>query len=41
MSREEFTAWSVEARAKRDACCAGQLPLDDFVAWLNSDKAEK
>ena len=41
MSREEFTAWSIEARAKRDACCAGQLSLDDFVAWLNSDKAEK
>ena len=41
MTREEFTAWSVEARAKRDACSAGQLPLEEFVEWLNSDKPAK
>ena len=41
MTREEFTAWSVEARAKRDACSAGKLPLEEFVAWLNSDKPSK
>ena len=41
MTREEFTAWSVEARAKRDQCSAGELPLEDFVAWLNSDKPGK
>jgi len=41
MTREEFTAWSAEARAKRDACSAGELPLDEFVAWLNSDKPSK
>ena len=41
MTREEFTAWSVEARAKRDKCSAGELPLDEFVAWLNSDKPQK
>jgi hypothetical protein len=41
MTREEFTAWSVEARAKRDACSAGKLPLEEFVAWLNSDKPTK
>lgn len=41
MTREEFAAWSVEARAKRDACSAGNLPLDEFVEWLNSDKPQK
>ncbi|MBE6909493.1 MAG: hypothetical protein E7474_07980 [Ruminococcaceae bacterium] len=41
MTREEFTAWSVEARAKRDKCSAGELPLEEFVAWLNSDKPKK
>lgn len=41
MTREEFTAWSVEARAKRDACCAGELPLEEFVEWLNSDRPVK
>ena len=41
MSRDEFTAWSVEARAKRDACSAGELPLEEFVEWLNSDKPVK
>lgn len=41
MSREEFTAWSKEARAKRDACSEGKLPLDEFVTWLNSDKPKK
>ncbi len=41
MTREEFTAWSVEARAKRDLCTAGKLPLEEFVVWLNSDKPQK
>ena len=38
MTREEFTQWSVEARAKRDLCSAGELPLEEFVDWLNSDR---
>ncbi len=41
MTREEFTAWSVEAREKRDKCSAGELPLEEFIAWLNSDKPQK
>ena len=41
MTREEFTAWSVEAREKRDKCVAGDLPMEEFVAWLNSDKPGK
>lgn len=38
MSKAEFSAWSKTAREKRDACVAGKLPLEDFVAWLDSDK---
>lgn len=38
MTREGFNAWSQEAREKRDLCVAGKLTLDEFVAWLDSDK---
>ena len=38
MAKAEFTAWSKTAREKRDACVAGKLSLEDFVAWLDSDK---
>ena len=38
MTKAEFTAWSKEAREKRDACVVGKLTLEDFVAWLDSDK---
>ena len=38
MTREEFDKWAAEAREKRDACVAGKLSLEDFVAWLDSDK---
>ena len=38
MTKEEFTKWSEEARAKRDACVAGKLSLEEFVAWLDQDK---
>lgn len=38
MTREEFDKWSAEAREKRDACVAGKLSLEDFVAWLDRDK---
>lgn len=38
MTKDEFRAWSKEARQKRDACLAGQLSLEEFVIWLDSDK---
>ena len=38
MTREEFSAWSQEARRQRDLCLGGQLPYDRFVAWLDSDR---
>ena len=37
-TKEQFSAWSREAREKRDLCVAGKLDLDVFVAWLDSDK---
>ena len=33
MTREEFQAWSVEAREKRDAVLRGEMALEDFQAW--------
>lgn len=38
MTREEFNTWSQEARRKRDDCVAGKLSLEEFVAWLDSDR---
>lgn len=38
MTREEFNEWSLEARKRRDECIQGKLSLEDFVAWLDSDK---
>ena len=38
MTKAEFTAWSKEAREKRADCVAGKLPLEEFVAWLDSDR---
>jgi hypothetical protein len=38
MTKEEFAVWSAEAREKRDLCLAGKLSLEEFVAWLDSDK---
>jgi len=38
MTREEFSAWSLQAREKRDLCVAGKLSLEDFVSWLDSDR---
>ncbi len=38
MTKDEFAAWSIEAREKRDKCAQGNLPLEEFVEWLDSDK---
>lgn len=37
-TKEEFAAWSKEARAMRDKCLAGEISLDEFTEWLDSDK---
>lgn len=38
MTREEFSAWTQEARRQRDLCVEGQLPLNALVAWLDADR---
>ena len=37
ITKEEFDAWSRYARLLRDQCMAGELSLEDFDAWLESD----
>ncbi|MBQ7895431.1 MAG: hypothetical protein IJ364_02605 [Oscillospiraceae bacterium] len=38
MTRDEFNAWSLEARERRDMCLRGELDFDEFIAWLESDR---
>jgi hypothetical protein len=41
MTLAEFMAWSEEAARKRDACLAGELPFEEFVAWLEQGRIRK
>ena len=41
MTQNEFRLWSDEASRKRDECLAGELPFDEFVAWLERDRIRK
>ena len=34
MTREEFKAWTEEAKKRRDACQAGESSLERFEEWL-------
>ena len=38
MTRDEFNAWAEAARLKRDQCLAGEITLEELVAWLDRDK---
>ena len=38
ITKEQFTEWSKKARAMRDQCLAGEITLDEFNEWLDSDK---
>ena len=38
MTQTEFYEWSEEARLKRDECEAGDLPLEEFKAWLGNKR---
>jgi len=38
MTRDEFNAWSLEARERRDMCLRGEFGFEEFVAWLDSDR---
>ena len=41
MTQTEFMAWSDEAAKKRDACLAGDLPFEEFVAWLEQGRIRR
>jgi hypothetical protein len=41
MTQSEFIAWSDEAARKRDDCLAGELPFDEFMAWLEQGRIRK
>lgn len=41
MTQGEFMAWSDEAVKKRDACLAGDLPFEEFTAWLEQGRIRK
>ena len=41
MTQSEFLCWSDEARIKRDECLAGELPFDEYVAWLEQGRIRK
>jgi len=41
MTQSEFMAWADEAAKKRDECLAGNLPFDEFVAWLEQGRLRK
>ena len=41
MTQSEFMAWSDEATKKRDECLAGELPFDEFLAWLEQGRIRK
>jgi len=38
MTREEFQAWSVEAREKRDKVLAGEMKIAEFREWVEGDE---
>jgi hypothetical protein len=41
MTNAEFLQWAEAAAQKRDDCLAGNLPLDDFVSWLEQGRVRK
>ena len=41
MTQTEFVVWADEAARKRDACLAGELPFEEFVAWLEQGRVRK
>ena len=41
MTQADFMDWSDEAAKKRDDCLAGNLPFDEFLAWLEQGRIRK
>ena len=36
-TKEEFYAWSEQAREKKEACESGKLPHVEFIEWLKKE----
>ncbi|MDR1321706.1 MAG: DUF6076 domain-containing protein [Gracilibacteraceae bacterium] len=41
MTQAEFLRWSEEASQKRDECLAGEMPFDEYAAWLEQGRIRK
>jgi len=41
MSQEKFIHWTEEASQKRYAFLAGELPFEEFVAWLEQGRIQR
>jgi hypothetical protein len=41
MTQAAFMKWSDESVKKRDACLAGELPFEEFVAWLEQGRVRR
>ena len=41
MTKGEFLQWADEAANKRDMCLAGELPFNEFIAWLEQGRIRK
>jgi hypothetical protein len=41
MAQVEFMKLTEEAAEKRDKCLAGELPFEEFVAWLEQGRVRK
>jgi hypothetical protein len=41
MTQAEFLQWSEQASQKRDECLAGELPFDEYLAWLEQGRIRR
>ena len=37
-TKEQFYAWSEQAREKKEACETGKLPRVEFIEWLKEEE---
>jgi len=37
-TKEQFYAWSEQAREEKDACETGKLPRVEFIEWLKEEE---
>jgi hypothetical protein len=41
MERTDFAVWYITAREKRDACHSGELPLNEFLRWIDETSRQR